>query len=137
MLNKLLHSSLGFAWTVRVAAFAVLGCLAVANMLIRPRVKPSAISLSVFDQLKVLFTDVPYLFLIVGCVCRPSFAQGHANTSHYIQRFRDIDWHVLPMYVFPPDFQWRSRISSNSSCLVIFLISRFLYTDLCTYARHP
>ena len=68
MLNKLLHSSLGFAWTVRVAAFVVLGCLAVANMLIRPRVKPSPISLSIFDQLKVLFTDIPYLFLIVGYV---------------------------------------------------------------------
>lgn len=68
MLNKLLNSSIGFAWTVRIAAFVVLGCLAVANLLIRPRVKPSETTQSMISQLKVLFTDIPYMLLVSGYV---------------------------------------------------------------------
>ncbi|KAI0084013.1 major facilitator superfamily domain-containing protein [Irpex rosettiformis] len=66
MLNKLLSSGLGFAWTVRVAAFVVLGCLAVASLLLRPRVKASDTAQSMVSQLKVLFTDVPYMLLVSG-----------------------------------------------------------------------
>ena len=68
MLNKLLNSSIGFAWTVRIAAFVVFGCLAVANLLIRPRVKPSDVTQSMISQLKVLFTDMPYMLLVSGYV---------------------------------------------------------------------
>lgn len=66
MLNKLLSNGVSFAWTVRIAAFVVLGCLAVANLLLRPRVKPSESTDSMASQLKVLFTDVPYMLLVSG-----------------------------------------------------------------------
>jgi MFS family permease len=43
LVNKLFHTSLGFAWTVRVSAFVVLGCLVLGNLLICEP-KPSSAS---------------------------------------------------------------------------------------------
>ena len=55
----------GFAWSMRILGFVFLGCLAVANMLMRPRLPPSPearkqsiISLSLFGDLKFTFLTI-------------------------------------------------------------------------------
>ncbi|KAK6223443.1 hypothetical protein LQW54_000561 [Pestalotiopsis sp. IQ-011] len=45
LVNKLFHTSLGFAWTVRVSSFVTLGCLVLGNLLIsEPKPSMSASS---------------------------------------------------------------------------------------------
>ncbi|KAI0318915.1 major facilitator superfamily domain-containing protein [Amylostereum chailletii] len=65
MLNRLLHSNVGYAWSVRASAFVVLGLLIPANLLMSPRASILAKPRPKPD-LKALLTDVPYVVLLIG-----------------------------------------------------------------------
>ncbi|KAG8745514.1 hypothetical protein FRC10_007861 [Ceratobasidium sp. 414] len=66
MLNKIFRRS-GFAWGVRATAFVVLGCLIVANLLMRTRLPPkSKRPPAPPPDFKAIMTDSAYLLSIAG-----------------------------------------------------------------------
>ncbi|QRV97283.1 major facilitator superfamily transporter [Ceratobasidium sp. AG-Ba] len=66
MLNKIFQRS-GFAWGVRATAFVVLGCLIVANLLMRTRLPPkSKRPPAPPPDFKAIMTDSAYLLSILG-----------------------------------------------------------------------
>ncbi|QRV97282.1 major facilitator superfamily transporter [Ceratobasidium sp. AG-Ba] len=66
MLNKIFQRN-GFAWGVRATAFVVLGCLIVANLLMRTRLPPkSKRPPAPPPDFKAIMTDSAYLLSILG-----------------------------------------------------------------------
>lgn len=89
----------GYAWSVRICAFLILGCLVLSNILMKPRLPPSSaakkqsiISLELFGDLKFTFFTISVfgfeivLFGALGIL--PTYANygGHypADTGFYI-----------------------------------------------------
>ena len=60
-----LFTSIGFAWAVRVIGFICLGCLVIANILIRPRIKPNKSVKGKLIDLSAL-KDIRFMFLGMG-----------------------------------------------------------------------
>lgn len=103
MLNQLLSRNVGFPWTVRAAAFLVLACLGAANLFIRPRAglarNPDSSAPNI--SFKMLFYDLPYMLLILGCVVN-------------LPIYEDID---MLMFIYAERF-CRSRACSTRVCLL-------------------
>ncbi|KZT25256.1 MFS monocarboxylate transporter-like protein [Neolentinus lepideus HHB14362 ss-1] len=65
MLNKLANNpNVGYAWAVRATGFVVLGCLVVANLLLRTRLPPREHGRIVDFS---VFKDKTYTIYVVGC----------------------------------------------------------------------
>lgn len=64
MVAKLIPE-IGFAWTMRISAFLILGLLIIANLTIRARFRPNPKSLAREDLIRP-FTDIKFLFVCVG-----------------------------------------------------------------------
>ncbi|KAF7539504.1 hypothetical protein G7054_g2086 [Neopestalotiopsis clavispora] len=64
MVAKLIPQ-VGFAWTMRICAFLILGLLVIGNVTIRPRFPPNPKSMSHQDLVDPL-TDIKFIFVCVG-----------------------------------------------------------------------
>lgn len=64
MVAKLIPQ-VGFAWTMRICAFLILGLLIIGNLTIRPRFPPNPKSMSRQDLIDPL-TDIKFIFVCVG-----------------------------------------------------------------------
>lgn len=73
MLNKLFtNGHTGFGWSVRAAAFLIMGCCIIGNLLVRTRLPPfkkRPAHLQKKPDFKAIMHDAPYLLAILGCFC--------------------------------------------------------------------
>ena len=102
LLNKLLPT-LGFAWTVRIAAFLVFGLLVVANLLMSTRLPPrkkSGQQVSVVQILK----DVPYVIsfggaslICIGIFFPSKFLLCFKGTSTDLHPCQSFTFNSLPL----------------------------------------
>jgi len=96
MLNRLFHSSVGFAWGVRAAAFVVLGCSALGHCLIS--IPPQSHSHTAPHRYEgSALKHVPYLFTLVSGFLG---TLGAYFPIFYVQLFAEAHnvGHQLPFY---------------------------------------
>src|SRR5262245_22989610 len=97
-----LFNEVGFAWGVRIAAFLILGCLIIANMLVRSRLGAPGLSggRKVFDF--EAFRDPVYCFAVVRFHHGNSITQsgwcnvvflGYFYAVHFPYSVWNIIWH--------------------------------------------
>lgn len=68
MLNRLFHGPVGFHNGVRASAGLILGLLAVATVLMKPRLPPNRTQGNPFQDFRAFLSDPPYVVTLVGCV---------------------------------------------------------------------
>ncbi|OBZ76896.1 Riboflavin transporter MCH5 [Grifola frondosa] len=88
MLNKLLHSSAGFAWGVRASAFLILGLLTIANLCMRTRYPPEDGTASSQRRSTVrILHDLPHWVAVIGSTL---MLFGLYTPYFYLQLFVNI-----------------------------------------------
>lgn len=68
MLNHLFHGSAGFHVGVRASAGLNLGLMAIALLLLKPRLPPKRTGVTMLPQLWSFCHDPPYVFAVLACV---------------------------------------------------------------------
>jgi MFS family permease len=67
MLNHLFHGPVGFRWGVRMSAGLLAGLLAVAVLLMKPRVPLTSRNQgSITGSLLIFVRDLPYVLVVIG-----------------------------------------------------------------------
>ncbi|KAF8225737.1 MFS general substrate transporter [Tricholoma matsutake] len=66
MLNRLFHGPVGFHNGVRASAGLILGLLAVATVLMKPRLPPNRTQGNPFQDFRAFLSDPPYVVTLVG-----------------------------------------------------------------------
>ena len=92
-----LFTSVGFGWTIRIVGFVLLGSLVVANLLIRPRLKPrksltgKVVDLSALKDTRFLLLGMAIFFSDLGLFGPITFLTSYAlaqgidpNLAYYI-----------------------------------------------------